>query len=542
MLKKISIWTVIIWILGWGIAYLIILPPINPSSLMFWAFFGPALIIPIIVLLQIRALKNGFRKGKALWPVLVAIIIAAVIFGGMVFVSPVFNAKGFANRITMNDAVFSDDIKEVDFNNLPLLDKDSSQKVGDRVVGQIPELVSQFSISDEYSLINYKGSIVRVTPLEHNGFYKYFSNLSGTAGYVLVDTTTGDAEVVRTAQGIKYLPSAYFFHNLRRHVQLHYPFSILGDSSFELDESGNPYWVIQTLKYSWINIKPAVSGVITCNAITGETKHYNVKEVPAWIDNVYDANLVIDEINSWGMYQGGFANSQFTQKGVVQTTDGYTYIIRDDDVFMYTGITSIASDESNIGFVMVNLRTHEARYYAVPGAEEYGAMESAKGVVQEKNYTSTFPLLINLNGRPTYLLSLKDSGGLVKKYAFVDVENYQKVSVTDSSYGIKYAADEYLKMLNGNVPVTPDDPDDTPKELFTATITVGTINSVLVDGNTIYYVLSTDQDKYEIAATVNLSIVPFIKEGEDYKVTFYSTEEGLNIVTKIQYVNEEVGE
>jgi hypothetical protein len=188
---------------------------------------------------------------------------------------------------------------------------------------------------------------------------------------------------------------------------------------------------------------------------------------------------------------------------------------------------------------MVNLRTHEARYYGVPGAEEYGAMESAKGVVQEKNYTSTFPLLINLNGRPTYLLSLKDSGGLVKMYAFVDVENYQKVSVTDSSYGIKYAADEYLKMLNGNVP---DNPDDQPKELYTSTITIATINNILVDGNTIYYVLSTDLDKYEIPATVDLSIVPFMQEGDTIKVTYYTNENGLNIVTKIQNSTGEEGE
>lgn len=539
MLKKISIWTVIIWILGWAIAYLVILPPINPSSLMFWAFFGPALIIPLVVILQVNAFKGGIKKGKAFWPILLVILVAAVVFGGMVFVSPVFNAKGFANRIVINEADFSSDIEEVDFNNLPLLDKVSSQKVGDRVVGQIPELVSQFSISEEYSLINYRDSIVRVTPLEHNGFYKYFSNLSGTAGYVIVDTTSGAAQVVKTTQGLKYLPSAYFFHNLKRHVQLHYPFSILGDSSFELDENGVPYWVIQTLKYKWVNVMPSVSGVIICNALTGETQHYSVDQVPKWIDNVYDANLVIDEINSWGMYQGGFANSQFTQKGVVQTTDGYTYIIKDDDVFMYTGITSIASDESNIGFVMVNLRTHEARYYGVPGAEEYGAMESAKGVVQEKNYSSTFPLLINLNGRPTYLLSLKDSGGLVKMYAFVDVENYQKVSVTDSSYGIKYAADEYLKMLNGNVP---DKPDDQPKEMHTSTITIATINNILVDGNTIYYVLSTDDEKYEIPATVDLSIVPFMKEGDIISVTYYTAENGLNIVTKIQNNTGEQGE
>ena len=538
MFKRLSKWTVILWILGWGIAYFVIHPPINPMSLAFWFFFGPAIIIPILLLAQIGSFKGGFKKGKAMWPTIVAIILVVAIVGGMVVVSPIFNAKGYSSRITITDSDFETDIKPVDFNNLPLLDKESSQKVGDRVVGQIPDLVSQFSISNEYSLINYQGSIIRVTPLEHNGFMKYFSNLSGTAGYVMVDETTGDAQVIRTSGGLKYLPSAYFLHNLNRHVQLHYPFSILGDESFELDESGNPYWVIQTLSYSWVNVMPKVTGVIICNVQTGECQKYSVNEVPKWVDNVFDADIVLDEVNDWGMYRGGYRNSQFAQKGVVQTTDGFTYITNDDDVLMYTGITSIASDESNIGFIMVNLRTHEADFYAIPGAEEFGAMESARGAVQEKNYTSTFPLLINLQGRPTYLLSLKDAGGLVKMYGFVDVQNFQKVSVTDAAFGIKKAAEDYLKMYYGEIP---DDGDDIPEDLTTRTIEVESVSSILVEGNTVYFISATDGSKYQMNAGLDLSIVPFIQEGDKLKVTFYTIDNDLNVVTKVEYDKTEPG-
>ena len=534
MFKKLSVVTCVLWILGWAIAYLVILPPINVSSLQFWIFFAPAVILPLYILVQKAALKNGFNKGKSLWPLLILIIAAAVFFGGMVLVSPVTSSKAYASRIDVYESSFEQDITEVDFDNLPLLDKASSQKVGDRVVGQIPDLVSQFVINEEYSLINYKGQIVRVTPLDHRDFYKYFSNREGTAGYVIVDTTTGDAEVVRTSKGIRYLPSAYLLDNLHRHVQLHNPLCILGDTAFELDEQGNPYWVIQTLQYKWVNIMPRVDGVIVCNAITGEMQRYKVGEVPTWIDNVYDAHLVTQEINDWGMYQGGYVNSQFAQKGVVQSTDGYTYITNNDDVYMYTGITSIASDESNIGFVMVNLRTHKASYYAVPGAEEYGAMESAIGQVQEKNYTSTFPLLICLEGRPTYLLSLKDAGGLVKMYAFVDVQNYQKVSVTDASYGIKYAADEYLKMMNGGVTPTPDpsvDPEPDPR-VDTKTSIIE-IKSITKDTG-VMYVVSTYDEKFKIPFSANESIVPFLTEGTMYEITYYESDGGLNMVTAIR--------
>lgn len=525
-MKKFGIFAGVSWIIGWIIAYYFVLPPINPTSFGFWMFFTPAIVVPVLLVTQTLSLKNGFNKGKALYPTLLAVVAAILLFGGMIVVSPVFNASSYTERITIVNSSFEDDIQEVDFENLPLLDKFSSQKVGDRVVGQIPELVSQFSVSDEYSLINYKGSIVRVTPLEHNGIFKYFANQDGTAGYVIVDTTTGEAELVQTEEGLKYLPSSYFFHNLRRHVQIHYPFSILGESSFELDEEGNPYWIVQTLKYTWVNMKTEVSGIIVVDAVSGDTQRYVVNEIPSWIDNVYDANLITTEIDSWGMYQGGFLNSMFSQKNVVQTTEGYTYITKDDDVYMYTGITSIAMDESNIGFVMVNLRTHEAKYYPVPGAEEYSAMDSAVGAVQEKKYTSTFPLLINLNNRPTYLMSLKDDAGLVKMYAFVDVQNYQKVSVTDASYGIKEAAKNYLQMLGIS--------DYKTDDILEKDITIKEIHTVVVDGTTSYYILTEEEGKYAVVATVDLSVTPFMKAGDTIHCGYYVNEDGLNTIVEIR--------
>lgn len=541
-MKKISAVTMILWIVGWTIAYFFILPPINPGSVKFWAFFGPALILPVFAVSQALSLKGGVKKGKAFWPVMVALVAAAVVFGGMLICSPLLSASRYASRIAVTTSSFEEDIQEVDFDNLPLLDKVSCQKVGDRVVGQIPEMVSQFDVSPEYSLINYNGTTVRVTPLEYAGFYKYLANHDGTSGYVVVNTTTGEAQLVQTEQGLKYLPSAYFFHNLNRHVQCHYPFAILGDTSFELDEDGTPYWVIEELSYTWVNTLPRVSGVILCNAQTGELARYPLGEVPAWVDNVCDAALVLDEINDWGLYQGGYVNSQLSQKNVVQATDGYTYVTHDDDVFLYTGITSVVSDESNIGFVMVNLRTHQASFYAVAGAEEYSAMDSAKGAVQEKNYTPTFPLLINLGGRPTYLLSLKDDAGLVKMYAFVDAQDYQKVSVSDASYGIKYAASVYQKMMNGETPDTPAEQPGSGEEVTGETtediITISEIYDVQISGNTYYYLVSTDERKFEVAASVDVSIVPFLSAGDTVKVTYVAADNALNKVTAISLLNE----
>ncbi len=526
--QKLSIWTLVVWIIAVAIAYFILLPPINPTSLSFWLFFLPAVFAPIFVIVQAKSFKGGLNKGKAFYPTLVVIGIVVIYLLGCVIFSPIFNSKSYTQRIQIIDSSFEEDIREVDFNNLPLLDKASSQKVGDRVVGQVADVVSQFSVSEEYSLINYKGEIVRVTPLEHNGFTKYLSNLSGTAGYVIVDCTSGEAKLVKTEEGLKYLPSAYLFHDLNRHVRFHYPFDILGETSFELDEDGNPYWIIQTLRYTWVNMKQEVSGVIAVNAIDGSMTKYKVGSVPEWIDNVYDASLIMEEIDDWGLYRNGYLNSKFAQKNVVQTSDGYTYITNDNDVYLYTGITSITNDESNIGFVMVNLRDHTAKFYDVAGAEEYSAMDSAMGMVQEKDYTSTFPLLINLNGRPTYLLSLKDSAGLVKMYAFVDVENYQKVSVSDASIGIEEASNVYLKMLGAT--------SKSEVETLEKEIVVSEVKDVVIDGNTYYYILSDEREKYSVQATVDLALTPFIEIGETYRISYYNNG-SINVITAIELID-----
>ena len=93
-------------------------------------------------------------------------------------------------------------------------------------------------------------------------------------------------------------------------------------------------------------------------------------------------------------------------------------------MWYFTGVTSVNEDESNIGFILTNARTGEYKFYPVIGAEEYSAMHAAEGEVQEKGYQASFPSLINVGGQATYIMVLKDSGGLVKLYALVNVEKY----------------------------------------------------------------------------------------------------------------------
>ena len=511
--------------------YYVSLPAINLHNPGFYAYLFMILICYILtsgislfdgdsVITKIKGLpKASLILVSSVGGIFVLIVLINIIC------SPVFNSKSWARRITIEeDTNFSDDIKEVDFNKVPLLDKDSSQKLGDRVMGQMSELVSQYYVSDLYTQINYNNEIVRVTPIEYNGFIKWLNNMRhGVLGYIKVNSVTGASELVKLEKGMKYMPSAYFFKDLDRVLRFKYPTTIFGRASFEIDNNGTPYWVVPTIKYTGVGLKEEIDGIVLLNPVNGKTKKYAVKDIPTWVDQVYSANLIIEQIDDWGLYKKGFINSAFGQNGVVQTTDGYNYLVMDDDVYMYTGITSVSTDESNIGFVLTNLRTKETKFYQVPGAEEYSAMASAEGQVQQMKYVSSFPLLINLNNRPTYLISLKDNAGLVKMYAFVDVVDYQKVVVTDSTLGIDAAANNYLNNINLNGNGATSNTKD---------ITIMQITNATIDGNTYYYIIDTNEKRYK-ASIKTSNKLPFLNVGDTIEIS-YNREQDITDIVKIK--------
>lgn len=518
-IKNLCYALVVFLILSFGSFYLLI-PAITLQSFASLIIFGSILAFSFFIYVVGANFKQPLTTIKQSFSATLAIgIIVGIIMIGSFIYSPVIMSSTYAKRIDVVDGDFNQDIEPVDLNNLPLLDKSSTQKVGDRVMGQLPELISQFNVSEQYNQVSYKGRLVRVTPLEYNGFFKWLGNRNnGVPGYILVDSTTGEASLIKLEEGMKFMPSGFLNDNLYRHLRFQYPTEIMATSSFEIDDEGKPYFVTPVLSVKWIELLPDVKGVIITDPVDGTSTYYDVNDAPVWVDHVYPARLVIDQVNSWGSYQDGWLNSFIGQKNVKTTTEGYTYLADDTDIYVYTGITSASADQSNIGFVLINLRTKETKFYAVPGAEEFSAMASAEGAVQEKGYVSTFPLLINLNNQPTYLSSLKDSAGLVKAYAFIDVADYQKVKVTDSSLGLVAASKSYLQMIGTNT-----------TELQTGLDIQGIvkdIQNVVIEGNTYYYItLQNDNVIYKAIITID-DRLPFIQLGDTLK---FSHAEGVII-------------
>lgn len=529
MSKKALVILAILLIVVLLVAYWWFHPPINIHSTDTWLFVAVFVLLPLFVFWRAKSrtyetgnskVDPSRTKAKAFkimsW---VPVVIALVGVLGAVASLSIFpgNAAKYANVLQTQDADFAQDIQQVDYSEIPIIDRDSAALLGNRAMGNIPEYVSQFEIAGTYSQINYQGTPVRVSPLGYADLFKWLTNRAeGIPAYALVDMTTQDAQIVKLGdRAIFYSRSEPLARNIDRYVQLKYPFYMFDEKSFEIDEDGQPWWVcpVQTRTIGLFG-GTTIERVVMVNATTGECTDLAIDDVPQWVDRAYPAELLIQQYNWSGKYQDGWLNSWLGQKNVVQTTPGtdgnvgYNYIAKDDDVWVYTGVTSATADNSIVGFVLVNQRTAESHYYPVAGATEESAMQSAEGAVQNLRYSATFPILINVSEQPTYFMALKDNAGTVKKFAMVDIQHYQNVATGDT---VAETQKSYQAMLATSGALSTDAAEANMEE---ATGVIRSMTQAVMDGNSHFYVTLDGVDGiFDFAIPGQLGIVGY-KEGD----------------------------
>lgn len=511
--------------------YYVSLPAINLKNPGFYAFACLLCGLWFVARIPIFLSSSGGNRriAKSLYTTFPLLIIAAIVvigIGGGILSAQFLRSGSYQSLLKVETGSFVQDVEEITFNQIPLLDKDSAAKLGDRKLGELADVVSQFEVADDYVQINYKNHPVRVTPLVYGDFFKWLGNRSeGIPAYIRIDMVTQNVEVVRLAEGMKYSPSERFGRNLARTLRFQYPTYLFDTPVFETDENGTPYWVCARLDYT-IGLFGGkdVRGAVLLNAISGEATYYDVKDVPEWVDRVYSAELILEQYDYYGKYKNGFFNTLFGQKGMTMTTAGYNYLALGNDIYVYTGITSVGKDESNIGFILSNQRTKQTKFYAIPGAEEYSAMSSAQGVVQHLGYQATFPLLINIGGQPTYFLSLKDNAGLVKMYAMVNVGSYQLVGTGTT---VSECEKKYRELLGagGTTPTT--------GEAKTVTGVVQEIRTAVIEGTSYYYIrLTGGSAYYAVSAASNESVV-ILNAGDKVEITYLPSASGILQATTI---------
>ena len=528
-LKNILV-TVIPLVILFFIADYILLVPLNVKfEEGFNLFFGLAIIVCIAYFYEdVRYIFQDAVKGKPIhFPgkkVKGCVILLLLIYlGYQVSSLPLFLSQQYRNLIgDIETKEFEQEIPEMDLKKIPTVDEAYARRLGDKKLGEDVGLGSQVYVGD-YTLISIKDSLYWVAPLEHIDIIKWFTNREGTPGYIMVSAT--DAQDVRLVQedskgnpiNLKYLPSAYFNQDIRRKVYFEgNMFSGLTDYSFELDDSGRPYWVVTTYtKKVVIHGGSDATGVVVVDAQTGETNKYSVEDAPKWIDRIQPQSFVINQINDWGWYKNGFMNTLFAKKDIIQTTPGTNYMFIDGEWYFYTGMTSSGSDESTVGFMLSNTRTKETTFYKIAGATETAAMKSAEGKVQHLGYEASFPVLLNIENEPTYFTTLKDNQGLVKQYAFVNVKDYSKVGTGET---LDEARTNYAKLVFGTQGSLLD---SSLGEHKTIEATIERIGTSQTDGNTYYTILLKEHPELLLMGSGTISAeLPISYEGDPVKIEY----------------------
>lgn len=503
---------------GFGYFY-VTLPALNPHTGEFYSFLGLlcAVYVVCVFLLSgaphdnvIRTPKEKLRewlkfiKSRCLPVGLLFVAVVVIAAVGSVVSMPLLRAAAYRDLLTVQTGDFASDVAQISFNEIPTLDRTSAEFLGDRQMGTLSDMVSQFEYSGNSTQINYQGRPVRVAPIAYADLFKWLTNRGqGLPAYVVVDMVTQEATVTRLPQGMKYSFSEPLNRNIVRHLRFHYPTMMFSTPEFEIDENGHPWWIApRVVKTIGLFGGTDIQGAVLVDAVTGQSQYY--KEVPTWVDTLYVPELIMQQYDYHGTLVHGFINSLLGQRDVTITTDGYNYIAMNDDVYAYTGVTSANADQSNLGFLLCNMRTKETHFYEAPGATEAAARASAEGVVQDLGYVSTFPLLLNIAGEPTYFIPLLDNTNLVKSYAMVNVAQYQLVATGAT---VSACEQTYIQMLSDKGVTTPEElpktqASGTIAEIRSAVLSGSTYYFLRLEGETVFYALSAAQDRQ--AVTLNI--------------------------------------
>ncbi len=525
------------------------LPPINPLSGSFWAFCVFVSIIDVVICFLLgehdtkirfergnirlepgeKWVRNGKRKWFSPWRIPLYLIGLVVLFH--ILSGNIFHARSYSQRMVPVIGEYEDLPTSEDLNHISLMDTSSARILGNRVIGSLSDVVSQFEVSDNYTTLVHKNTILKIAPLEYGGFFKYMNNKgNGIPGYVMVDTQSFDAKFIRRNEApIRYSPSAYFQKNLKRHLRFRHPFSMFSDTKFEVDEEGDPQWVTGVIGHRFLLQGSYLKGAVVTDPTTGNTTYYPQGQIPEWVDNVFSGEFACELYNSYGMLRNGWLNSKIGQKGCLITTDDFGYLAKGNDLYIYTGITSAAADLSNLGFIMVDARTGDCTYVECAGAEEYSAMAAAAGVVQDYGYVASFPSLVTVDNVPTYAMVLKDNGGLVKSYAAVNVNNYTIVSVSSTLPG---ALKDYRRKVRAGIPATEGEIGSST--VTEATITVADVIYADMDGNTFAYLVTEDDKVYKMAV-VNDERIVTVRAGDTVVIEYDALEENAQAITILSF-------
>ncbi len=508
--------------------------------------------ITILLLIIAALLFFSFSKftissdGKSYKPVAVFWKLPALLIGVAVLYAfvlpfftshPIFRNQDYRNLIgkVTNGDKLTNHIAPISMNEIRVVDESLAYLLGEKILGSQPALGSQAHLG-EFFIQKVNGKLYWIAPLEHSGFFKWLNNKQGTTGYVMVSATNErDVKLVQEVNGkplfLKYQREAYFGSNLHRYLYFN-GFNTVGltDFSFEIDDAGTPFWVVTKYKKQVGFSGNDATGVVVVNAQSGDIKEYNIKNTPTWVDRIQPISFIKNQLNDWGEYVKGYWN--FSNENKLQITEDLTLVYGEDNKsYWYTGITSVGKDESAVGFVLVDTRTKETTFYKQSGATEFAAQSSAQGKVQEKGFVASLPIPYNINNIPTYVMTLKDNGGLVKMYAMVSISDYTIVGTGNT---MREALTAYKTVLNSSGNKINADSKSAKKMVESVIVR---IQNDVKNGNSFYYFTVKDVPNIFVGSSQISNQLPLTAVGDLVKISYDEENEEIIDVSTFENVS-----
>lgn len=521
------------------VAFLLIyfaLPVINYGFLGLPVILLILLFIGIFIFTRLKVVnQNKFQfveKPSKIFFILIGIILIYITVFPLFTSTPMFRTEAYQNLIgKVGDGTkISNHIAPISIDEIRVVDENLAYLLGEKILGSQPALGSQVELG-KFCIQKVGKDLYWVAPLLHSGFFKWMNNQEGTAGYVIVSATNErDVKLVQNVGGkdikIKYQPEAYFGSELERHIYMH-GFATVGltDFTFEVDDSGNPFWVVTKYDKKIGFSGNDATGVIVVDAQTGVMTDYNLDTIPSWVDRVQPIGFIEEQLNDWGEYVHGYWN--FSNANKLQITEGMTLIYgQNNKSYWYTGLTSVGKDESAVGFVLVDTRSKQATFYKQSGATEFAAQGSAEGKVQEKGYKASLPIPYNINNIPTYVMTLKDDGGLVKMYAMVAISDYTIVGVGNSMREALTSFKSAYNMTGNKL----NSSSLTNKKQLKSIVT--RITNDVKNGNSFYYFTTKDYPNIFVGSSQISNQLPVTIVGDSIKISFdVDNEEVIDVST-----------
>lgn len=486
---------------------------------IFLALIGIIATTKLDVVPQTKQVKVLSKPNKfLLW--FVGILLVYIIVIPMITSSAMIRTKAYQTLIGKVETgkKISNHIAPISMDEIRVVDEDLAYLLGEKVLGSQPALGSQVQIGD-FCIQKVNKKLYWVAPLLHSGFFKWLNNQEGTAGYVMVSATNErDVRLVQNINGsdikIKYQQGAYFNSDIHRHLYFNGFHNIgLTDFSFEIDDTGKPFWVVTKYKKKIGFSGNDATGVVVLDAQSGAIKSYSIDNTPAWIDRIQPIEFIEQQLNDWGEYVNGYWN--FSNANKLEITEGLTLVYgHDNRSYWYTGLTSVGKDESAVGFVLVDTRTKQTTFYKQSGATEYAAQSSAKGKVQEKGYYASLPIPYNINNIPTYVMTLKDNGGLVKMFAMVAISDYTIVGVGNTMRETLSSFKNVYNMADNKVNLQSGSDKKTIESVITR------IQNDVKNGNSFYYFKIKDYPSIFVGSSQISSQLPVSIAGDKIKISF----------------------